>query len=222
MPSNAAAVARSIRLFADRTLSPAALSAYLAGAAVVARDNLIAKGEASNAYQTFVDGRKGVPEIQVRPDGSIRYVFSTLGPAAEFAIGYCINRSPAMKGDYRRAWIVIVNGSKYTGDLRDIPSGTEVIITNPLPYARKIEQGHMRMSVPRGIIEEARQQVKKRFPSLTPEKTFITIPRSMGGGYILRGRFRRGFRQMARMKLASDTNRGAVMTYPALLLTERR
>jgi hypothetical protein len=222
MPSNAAAVARNIRLWADRNLSPAALSALLASSAIKARDAAIASGEASSRYETYVDGQFGASETTVRPDGLIRYVFSTFGPATEFALGYCVNRSPPGTGAFRRAWMVLVNGTKYSGDLADIPRDAEVIITNPLPYARKVEQGHMRMSVDHLIIEEARQQVKKRFPSLEPQKIFITIPRSLGGGYVLRGRFRRGFREQARKKLASDTQAGSVMTYPALLLTGRR
>jgi hypothetical protein len=222
MGSNAVTVARNIRLFRDRTLAPQALSALLAAAARRERDATIARGDAPKSFQTFVDGRAGAAEETVRPDGAILYRFNLMGPAVLFALGYVIGRSPVRSGAFRNSWIVVVNGAKWTADLNDIPIDATVIVTNPLPYARKIETGHMKMSVPHGIVEEARQQVRRRYPVLEVEKQMVLIPRSMGGGYVLRGRFRRGARPNARKKLASDTKRGSVMTYPALQITTRR
>lgn len=221
MPSNASSVARSIRLFRDRTLSPAGLSHLLATTARNVRDDIIARGEAPNNYLTVVDGRKGASEDTVRPDGAILYQFGIVGLAAQFALGYLIARSPVRDGDYRGAWLVAVDGRKWLGDLNDIPVGSEVMVTNPLPYARKIDVGHMRMSVPHALIEGARQVVRSRFPTVNAERALVTIPAALGGGYILKGRFRRGHRLHARTRLRSDTQAGAEMTYPALILTSR-
>lgn len=221
MPTNAATVARTIRIFRDQALSPAGLSLKLAAFARRSRDELIRDGEASPSFTTYVDGRRDAAEETVRPDGVILYAFNTLGLAAAFAITFCMARSPVDSGAYRSAWMVVVNGRVWSGDLNDIPANAEVMITNPLPYSRKIDVGHMRMRVPPGIVEAARQQVLRRYPSLSAERALVTIPASLGGGYVLRGRFRRGRRQHARQRLRSDTQKGAEMTYPALIIGVR-
>jgi hypothetical protein len=223
MPSNALAVARTIRLWKDATLSPQALSHQLASVARKKRDDLIAEGEASPAYETYVDGRRGAVEETVSPSGAILYVFSLLGQAATFAINFAIARSPVDSGDYKRAWFVVVDGKRWAGDLKDIPPGAvEVMVTNPLPYARKIDVGHMKMRMPPGIVEDMRQAVQRKFPSVRSERTMVNIPTGFGGGYILKGHHRTGFRLHARKALRSDTEAGAQMTYPALILTSKR
>lgn len=222
MPSNAVTVARQIRLWRDQTLSPAAASHYLATVARQKRDALIAAGDAAPTYDTYVDGRHGASEDTVRPEGAILYVFNLLGQAATYGLNFARERSPRDSGDYRLAWFVAVDGQRWTGNLNDIPAGSEVMITNPLPYARKIDVGHMKMRVPPGIVEDTRQAVKRKFPTVNSYRTMVTIPASLGGGYILKGHLRRGFRLHARKALRSDTQAGARMTYPALILTTRR
>lgn len=221
MVSNASAVARTLRVWADKTIGPAALSANLAKAARHARDDLIRRGDASPTYRTFVDGREGASEETVKPQGAILYRFNTLGLATVFALSYCITRSPVQSGAYKRAWFVAVNGARWTADLNDIPGDAEVMVTNPLPYARKIDVGHMKMSMPPHIVEDARQAVRSKFPVIKAERSLVLIPASLGGGYVLKGRHRLGHRQFARTRLRSDTQKGAQMTYPALILKAR-
>ena len=221
-----AAVARSIRVFRDATLSPAALSKTLAGVARRVRDDAIASGDAKGNYLTLVDGRRGAMEETVRPDGQIIYRFAVLGQAAAFALSYCIARSPRKDGDYVRAWFVAVNGRRWPGDLNDLPSGSEVMITNPMPYARTIDVGHTRVHAPPFIVEGARQAAQKAFPSLRFSRSLIVIPAGNAPNgivtpYILKGRFRRGRRHAARVALRADTRPGAQMTYPALIITEK-
>ncbi len=221
MPSNAASVARRVRLFRDNTLSPQALSDNLAKFARQKRDELIRTGQAPASYITLVDGQKGVVEERVRPTGKIVYLFNTLGLAAVFALAFCRARSPVRSGDFQGAWFLAVNGQRFVGDLNDIPFNAELMVTNPLPYARKVEVGHMRMSVPHHIIEDCRTAVLKAFPSLKADNQFVLIKASQGGGYILRGHFRRGFRQHSRVSLRPDVFRGESMTYPALIISAR-
>jgi hypothetical protein len=221
MPSNALTVARQIRVWRDKTMSPQALSLNLATVAKKTRDALIKTGEAAPAYETFVDGRKGAAEETVRPDGAILYQFNVLGQAAKYALSFAVGRSPKHDGDYKRAWFVAVDGKKWTGDLNDIPAGSEVMVTNPLPYARKIDVGHMKMRVAPGIVEDTRQAVKRKFPTIDAARTMVTIPVQLGGGYVLKGHHRKGFRLHARKALRSDTQKGAAMTYPALILKAR-
>lgn len=222
MASNAAMVARTIRVFRDQTLSPQAQSKVLAAIARRKRDELIASGDAPPSYTTFVDGVRDAREESVRPDGAIIYQFNVLGLAAAFGFTFLMARSPVDDGEYRASWLVIVNGKKWTTDLDDIPHGAEVMIVNPKPYARKIDAGHMRMRVPPGLIEAARQAIRARYPTLDVWRQFVDVPPSLGGGYVLRGRFRRGFRKAARSRARSDTQAGAIMTYPALVFSVRR
>lgn len=228
----ATTVARSVRLFADQALSPAALSAYLATEAKRLRDEVIAAGDAPNSYRTFVDGREGAPETSVRPDGSIRYKFNLLGLAVLYALTLCIARSPVKDGDYKRAWQVIVGGKPWAGNIEDIPGDAEAMIVNPLPYARKIDVGAVRMSVPPQIIEAARQSSRRRYPTLNFERAFVTIPPGVfpGAPYILKGhahrvraiannRSRAHREGRAFLMPRKDTMAGQKMTYPALVIT---
>lgn len=206
-------------MWRDANLSPPQLSHVLASAARKARDELISSGQASPSYTTFVDGRRGASEDTVRLDGAILYKFNLLGLAATFAITYCIARSPVDSGDYRKAWFIAVDGKPYLFDLSDIPAGSEVIVSNPMPYARKIDVGGMNMSVPPGIVEEARQQTRRKFPTLTVSRAFLSLP---AGNYpvpsgtevpwILRGRSKTS---------RKDSKAGQAVTYPGLVISER-
>jgi hypothetical protein len=207
-------IARTVKLFVDRALSPAALSAQLAARARAERDRVVAAGQAPPAWRTFVDGREGANEDTVRQ--SILYQFNLLPQAIGFALGYCQGRSPVGdRGTYRRSWTVYIAGKKFDGDLSTIPAGSTVMISNPQPYARKIDAGGMKMSVPPGIIEAARQVTQRAFPSMSVQRIFTNI----AGGtdkygkpvpYILKGSSRR-----------KDRQAGAEMTYPALLISGR-
>lgn len=230
--------ARTVRLFRDRTLSPEALSSVLAGAARRIRDGLIESGEASRTFRTFVDGREGAIEESVRPDGAIVYRFAAIGEAAAFCLAFCMARSPRDSGAYRNAWIVAVNGRPWTADLNEIPAGAEVMVVNPMPYARKIDAGAMRMRVPPGIVEAARQAGRRAYPALDFERAFVTISASIGAPpgvevpYILRGHAHLGRVQQSRRSSAfrkghifraprSDTAKGQELTYPALIISPR-
>lgn len=75
----------------------------------------------------------------------------------------------------------------------------------------------MQMSVPRGVYEDAKREVQRKFPFVRVVSTQILIP----NGYILKGVFRQGFRQYARTGLKKDTMAGARMTYPAIQMSLR-
>ncbi|MFT8613826.1 MAG: hypothetical protein ABF727_14685 [Gluconobacter oxydans] len=203
-------VARNIRVWRDKTLSPAALSAHLASEAIKARDQAVRSGDAPPHWVTIVDGRQGAPETSVQPDGFILYKFNVMGLAAQAALQLCKERSPVRSGRYRDSWMVVVDGRPWTEDVADIPEGVSVIIINPQPYARKIDTGAMKnMSVPPGIIEAVRKLVKRKFPTVDAARAFVPIPAGIveNAPYILR-------RSKSRAA-------GTSMTYPAMILTKR-
>ena len=205
-------VARNIRLFRDQALSPAAQSAYLARVAINARDTAVRRGDAPPHWTTNVDGRQGAPESSVRPGGFILYRLNVMGLAAKAALQLCKERSPVRSGRYRDSWVVVVEGKPWTGDVSDVPDGKQVMIVNPQPYARKIDTGAMKMSVPPGIVEAVRQSIQRKFPTVNAARAFVTVPSGLldNAPYILRRNGR-----------AKDRTAGKAITYPALILTRR-
>lgn len=206
--------ARDIQL-ATASISPENVAKELAALARSELSKAIQEGEASDRYDRFVNGNLGASEDTVVPPGPILYVFHYWTEIIEFALQSLVDRSPDKSGRYKRSWFVMTPGGK-VASLDDIPIASTVIITNDQPYSRKIDVGHMRMSVPPGVVDDVRKQVMARFGNIvTAKRTLMPLP----NGYILKGRFKRGYRPHARTKLRPDTIAGATMTYPALVMT---
>ncbi|UPT99370.1 hypothetical protein J4G48_0015505 [Bradyrhizobium barranii subsp. apii] len=175
----------------------------------------IQEGEGSERYERYVNGRLGAQEETVVPPGPILYVFHWWREIVEFVLQTAVERSPEKSGDYKKSWFIMTPGG-VVKSFDDIPINSTVVLTNNRPYARKIDVGHMRMTVPPGIVEDVRRAVMARFGNFViAKRTMIPLP----GGYVLKGHFRRGYRPFARTKLRPDTMAGAQMTYPALVLS---
>lgn len=166
---------RTVAVDASSLLPPRERSRLLAEHARRARDALIREGRAAPQFLTYVDGRQGAPEETVKPDGVIRYVFSTIARAAAFALAYAEGTSPVLSGTFRRSWIVVVNGQRWSGDLATIPPGAVVHLVNTTPYARRLEVGRRDRKPGLGfkLVEKARQQTRARFPTLQVNRTFV-------------------------------------------------
>lgn len=194
-------------------ISPRELAAF----ARSERDKAISAGEASSIFETFVNGNRGANEDTVRLPGPIVYEFSYWQPVIEFALAWLKKESPVLTGRYQASHRVMI-GSQFISADTPIAADEEVIIVNTQPYSRKIEVGHTKFSMPDYIYERCSQAVKRQFGrGLQVFATQVLIP----GGYILRGRFRRGVKQFARTKLQKDTQAGARMTYPAMKMRFR-
>lgn len=216
MPRPPSTFARDLRV-ATAGLEPDAIGKLLAKTARKALSEAQGAGEAPKHYVRVVNGQEGVSEDAVKPPGPIVYIFSWLPEIAEYALAFAKARSPVLSGRYRDSWFAMVNGEA-TEDIDNIPPDAELIITNDQPYSRKIDVGHMKMSVPPGIVEDMRQAVMRRFGNvITAQRRMI----SLGGAYTLAGVFRKGVRPHARTGLRKDTARGASLTYPALVVTMR-
>jgi hypothetical protein len=206
---------RELRV-ATRDLDPDQISKMLAATAKEALANAIRSDEASPNYRRYVNGQADLGEEQVRAPGPIVYEFSYQSEIALFALDWAAKNSPVWSGDYRHSWYVLVDGAPV--DPAAIPPGATMLITNDRPYARKIDVGHMRLSVPPGIIERMRQVVLGRYGNIVSVNGKAV---RLAGGYVLRGRFRKGFRAHARKGLKKDTQAGTPMTYPALEIAPR-
>lgn len=192
--------ARDLQL-ATAGLEPVAIAAQLARFARAELADAIQRGEASPTYARFVNGREGAPEESVVPPGPILYVFSAWGEIIPWALADLEKRSPRKSGAYAFAHIVMVGGRPVSDPSAIDPSAT-VNIVNTQPYSRKIEFGHMRMSVPSGVYEAAAVAIERQFKDAVDVRwTQVQLP----NGYVLKGRGRR-------------SKPGERMTYPALQL----
>jgi len=197
-------------------IAPDKIASELAKFARSELRDAIASGEGSPIYKKFINnGNEGAEEETVIPPGPILYVFSWWDDIVQYALQTLIERSPERSGRYKKGWQVMVAG-QVVADFKSIPISSEVTIINTEPYSRKIDVGHMHMSVPPFVVEDARSKVMGIFGNIiTARRIMIAIP----GGYILKGHFRRGVRPHARRKLRPDTQAGAQMTYPALAMS---
>lgn len=196
-------------------ISPEAIAPMLAAFAKSENMKAIQEGEGSERFDRYVNGNFGAAEETVVAPGPILYVYRWWPEVIEFALQSLVERSPDKSSRYKRSWFVMTPGGRVSS-FGDIPISATVILCNDQPYSRKIDVGHMRMSVPPGVVEDARKMVMSRFGNMvTARRTMVPLP----NGYVLRGHFRRGYRQFARTKLRKDTQAGAQMTYPALVLT---
>lgn len=195
-------------------IAPENIARELAAFARAELKRVIAGGEASTNYQTFVNGTEGASEDSVRPPGPILYRFSYWQPVIRFALQELQRRSPVRSGRYQATHVVMLGSQVVAPDV-DIAAGEEVRIINTVPYARKIEVGHMKMSVPDGVYQDVLRKVQSQFRGMIKVQfQMVMIP----NGYVLKGVFKRGYKPGARRKLAKDTQAGAQMTYPALVM----
>jgi hypothetical protein len=238
MASNHQTVARTIREFVDANLTPEANARKFAITARGYRDEVIRAGQASERYDTFVDGREGAREETTRPGGAVEYRFNSWDKIIRESMLQLAMASPMDDGDFVRAWTLAVNGKPWTGDYEDIPLDADVMIVNPLPYARKVEVGAMKLSVPAHPIERARQRLLRKYQNTYFGKTFVFLPASFATlgyetPYILQGHAHRTPVQQSRRSSAfrqgraflmprRDTQKGQQVTYPALTISLSR
>lgn len=80
-------------------------------------------------------------------------------------------------GLYRDSHTVFLNGSVVSdGKVAAFRAGDQINISNPVPYARKIEIGHGRMSLPGHVYEDAALIVAQRFGNSDAVKfTFMPV-----------------------------------------------
>lgn len=156
------AVSRQIAVAADATIE----EFHLHIAAVAKREHraIMSADPRPNSYARYVDGVEGAQEEAVRIDGRIVYFYERMSEIVQYAMEVLFDLSPVDSGQYRNAHEIYINGLG-SRDLKDWGPGMEVAITNRVPYARKIELGHMSMSVPGSdmVYQRARRKLLARF-----------------------------------------------------------
>lgn len=234
-------VRHQITLNTSRALNSRELRSMVAAESRHLRDSAIQSGiTTSTRYSTYVDGVRGGREENANLQGGvIRYVFTQIAQAANWALSELQRRSPVGKGNFRKSWVILVDGRLWVEPAGTIPAGSEVWIVNTTPYARKVEVGGQKTSIPPGLVESVRQAAHRRFRGVTAAKAFKPLQggRDARGDpvpYILRAAgvasgltWNRkdktwGRKHAAYTSRRPDRQAGQQMLYPTLILTEER
>jgi len=211
---------KELELVVKDFTGPAAVQAF-ADFSRRARDEVIndqrSKSGVAPHVTTAVNGRVGASEETVKLPGPIVYTFDYGAEVAAYLLEFLQARAPKDSGYYAKGFFFIQHGRRHAWAQSMVP-GVEFYISNDRPYSRKIEVGFMNMRVPPHIFEDARQAAQRRFGNVA---TFQMAYLDLAGGYVLKGRFRRGVRKHARKALRADTAAGQRMRYPSILVTPR-
>lgn len=116
--------------------------------------------------------------------GPIVYTYSNLRQLIDFALDALRKASPVKSGDYVRSHTLFVNGVSVAALPADLKPSDEIMIVNPIPYARKLEIGKTKsgrdflVSVPNKIYERvAKNMLIPRYRNVAKiEFAYVTVP----------------------------------------------
>jgi hypothetical protein len=130
-----------------------------------------------------VDGVRGAREEQVKPDGSIVYVYPRLDEVVQAALDILFDLSPVLSGAYRMNHRLFIDGVE-ARNLAGWDGKSAIVISNSMPYSRKIELGKMTMRVPGSdrVYEQAEFALLQRFGNQA--RVFFTYRGLMGGSLL--------------------------------------
>lgn len=162
----------SVAFDAEIVRAVAATSADLAAFARREHAKIMRAEPRPSSFRRFVDGKEGASEDAVKAFGVIEYHYQRLAEVVQFAMETLFALSPVLSGEYRHSHTLFVDGVPVR-DLRAWrPADGEVVILNPLPYARKIELGKQKMRLPGTdkVYQQAEQIVRRRFGNVAAVK----------------------------------------------------
>lgn len=179
------ATSESFRIATQRTLE--ATQKLLVKVAKREHNRVLNTDPRPVSFTRIVDGRVGSAEETVKANGVIVYQYPRLEQVVQFAMETLFDLSPVLSGEYRNAHTLFVNGAA-ASDLRGWQPGQEIVITNPLPYARKIESGKMSMRVSGSdrVYQQALKIVRGRYGNMA--SVSFTYRGIVGGAQINQGK----------------------------------
>jgi hypothetical protein len=147
--------------FAFRGLDQQSMNKELAKFAKQELKKVIASGEASPIYETFVNDHRG-PVDSVQAPGPVLFVFNNWPAIIQEAMQQLEKFAPRRTGRFARSFIVVVNG-RTVQDWQAIPAISEVIITNFQPYVRKVESGALSPTTPAHVFDRAKSALSRKY-----------------------------------------------------------
>ncbi|MER8762890.1 hypothetical protein [Mesorhizobium sp. M0968] len=176
-----------------------------------------------SSFVRIVDGAMGAPEESVKPTGVIVYRYPRVEQVVQFAMETLFDLSPVLSGEYRNSHMLFINGVPYP-NLKGWRPGLEISITNPVPYARKIEVGKMKMRVPGTdlVYQRARRKIMARYGNMVDVKFTY---RAIVGGYNINQELTATRRRAAtgniERRLRPGAHNRSDVRFPVLVITER-
>lgn len=172
-------LSRDISVAFPEELSPEARSKTLAK---VAREtlqeaqqiNLKATGSIP-AHQTFVDGKAGVSESTVKPDGVIVYDFDLLDEMFEYIGDLLVQHAPVRTGRFQESFMFFADGNEVEAGAPLPADVREYVFLNSQPYSRKIERG-LSPQAPDGVFEAVAALAARRYGNLAKIKFSYRTP----------------------------------------------
>lgn len=175
---------------------------------------VIASGEASPIYETFVNDHRGSVD-SVQAPGPVLFVFNNWPLIVDEAMKQLQKFAPHRSGRFKSSFIVVVNG-QIVNDWNKIPAVSEVIITNFQPYVRKVESGALGPGTPSRVFDRAKSALSRKYSrGFSFTMRFMTL----GSGvhpkipYVLKNHWtnNRGKTRVGRMA-------GDPITYPSIII----
>lgn len=154
-------------------------------------------------FTRTVDGRVGADEEAVKANGRIVYDYGRMAEVVQFAMETLFDLSPVLSGEYRNSHRMFVDGVEVR-NLAGWNGEGDVIISNSVPYARKIELGKMTMRVSGSdqVYQQAQAIVQRRYHNIA--SVHFTYQGIVGGAH-----------------LASREGNRSDLRYPALIIWSR-
>ena len=145
------------------------------------------------------------------------YNFLNMQEIVDFAIATLKEKSPVGSGRdkhpglYRDSHLIFLDGH-VTKDVSNWHPGQQINISNPEPYARRIEAGGFTVSVPGHVYEDAAQIIAGRFGNSVSVK-FVYMPVTFGSNADYAAF---STRQRAGRKLSQKARKDWLQRQPAL------
>lgn len=158
--------------------------------------------------------------------GPIVYKYSNVRALVEFALDELRKASPVISGDYARSHMLFVNGIAVDVLPETVKPSDEIMIANPVPYARKLEIGKTKtgrdfvVQVPNRIYERVTKNVLLPRYRNVAKITFgyVTVPEAYRYKKNNAARSRVNGRWYVNPKQRKDRARGAVVQSPAIFI----
>lgn len=219
----------------------AAAAAALAREAHKLQDRIVSQQKAREGVMpgvvTAVDGKRGAPFEDVKPDGVIWMGFDYRAEAAKAAFEELNARSPEVTGKYKASHFALIDGAalppQTPPDALMVMDVKEIVITNPLPYARRLEVGLDKSGRPfvkqvsPHIFESAAIALRRRYGSVAKiEFSYVDLANAWTGTNALRHyRERRIYGRNGSVRLGRrgdrDLKSRAMVRYPAIIITRK-
>lgn len=164
-------------------------------------------------------GNENLPAVKL--PGPIVYRYRYLREIVEYALGELYRASPVQSGRYVQSHTVFVNGQPVEALPDPLPPSAEVMIANPVPYARRLEIGKTKAGrdfvlqvEPRIYERVAKGALRRRFgKNAEIEFTYVTLPGSIRAKGALASHYRTGEGRMRKRNQRKD-----VVRTPAIII----